>query len=102
MTVTKGFVVPAGGGRHLDMTSPGRFAALKLLGHETNESIMMFEEVLPAGTTSLFQDHFRDRPQTPGNDDAAKASLTYPGKGVDVSFESAGGFRLKLHGEVGD
>ena len=40
MTTTKGFVVPAGGGKHLDMTSPGRFAALNLLGHEANERIM--------------------------------------------------------------
>ena len=27
MTATKGFVVPAGGGKHLDMAAPGRFAA---------------------------------------------------------------------------
>lgn len=54
MTATKGFVVPAGSGKHLDLTTPGRFAALKLLGHETNESIMLFEETVPAGTTSLF------------------------------------------------
>src|SRR5205807_3759900 len=57
MSATKGFVVPAGGGAHLDMGAPGRFAALKLLGHETNESIMMFEETLPAGTKSLFHLH---------------------------------------------
>jgi hypothetical protein len=37
MTATKGFVVPAGGGKHLDM--PGRFAALKLVGHETTKSL---------------------------------------------------------------
>ena len=42
MDATKGFVVPAGGGRHLDMAAPGRFAALKLLGRETIESIMLF------------------------------------------------------------
>jgi quercetin dioxygenase-like cupin family protein len=30
---------------------------LKLLGHETGESIMMFEEILPAGTASLFHLH---------------------------------------------
>jgi hypothetical protein len=30
MKATKGFVVPAGGGKHLDMTAPGRFASLKL------------------------------------------------------------------------
>ena len=57
MTATKGFVVPAGGGQHLDMTAPGRFAALKLFGHETNESIMLFEETVPAGTKSLFHLH---------------------------------------------
>jgi quercetin dioxygenase-like cupin family protein len=57
MSTTKGFVVPAGGGKHLDMTAPGRFAALKLLGHETNESIMLFEETVPAGTKSLFHLH---------------------------------------------
>ena len=42
MTATKGLVIPAGGGKHLDMMAPGRFAALKLLGHETKESIMLF------------------------------------------------------------
>ena len=57
MTATKGFVVPAGGGQHLDMNAPGRFAALKLLGHETNESIMMFEETVPAGTKSTHHFH---------------------------------------------
>ena len=57
MNATKGFVVPTGGGKHLDMTEPGRFAALKLLGHETNESIMLFEETVPAGTKSLFHLH---------------------------------------------
>ena len=57
MTAKKGFVVPAGGGTHLDMGAPGRFAALKLLGHETNESIMMFEETVPPGTKSLFHLH---------------------------------------------
>ena len=57
MNTTKGLVVPAGGGKHLDMSAPGRFAALKLFGHETNESIMLFEETLPAGTRSLFHLH---------------------------------------------
>src|SRR3989475_6175197 len=57
MTATKGLVVPAGGGKHLDMSAPGRFAALKLLGHETNESIMLFEETVPVGTKSLFHLH---------------------------------------------
>jgi quercetin dioxygenase-like cupin family protein len=57
MSETKGLVVPPGGGTHLDMAAPGRFAALKLLGHETNGSIMMFEETLPPGTKSLFHLH---------------------------------------------
>jgi len=57
MSATKGIVVPTGGGQHLDMNAPGRFAALKLLGHETNESIMLFEETVPAGTKSLFHLH---------------------------------------------
>jgi quercetin dioxygenase-like cupin family protein len=57
MDATKGFVVPAGGGKHLDMGAPGRSAALKLVGHETNESIMLFEETVPVGTKSLFHLH---------------------------------------------
>jgi quercetin dioxygenase-like cupin family protein len=39
------------------MSAPGRFAALKLLGHETNESIMLFEEAVSSGTKSLFHLH---------------------------------------------
>ena len=57
MVITKGFVVPAGDGKHLDMSAPGRFADLKLLRHETADSIMLFEELLPAGTKSLFHLH---------------------------------------------
>ena len=51
MSAAKGFVIPAGGGKQIDSSTPGRFFALKLLGRETGESIMMFEEnLLPAGT----------------------------------------------------
>jgi quercetin dioxygenase-like cupin family protein len=57
MTATGGFVVPPGGGKHFDSPTPGRSFALKLLGHETNESIMLFEETLPAGTKSLLHLH---------------------------------------------
>jgi quercetin dioxygenase-like cupin family protein len=57
MTATKGIVVPSGSGMHLDMKAPGRFAALKLFGHETNESVMLFEETVPAGTKSWFHLH---------------------------------------------
>jgi hypothetical protein len=57
MSAAKGIVVPAGGGKHLDMAAPGRVAALKLLGHETNDSIMLFEETVPVGTKSLLHLH---------------------------------------------
>src|SRR5215470_2882738 len=57
MTTGKGVVIPAGDGKHLDMGAPGRFSALKLLGRETNESIMLFEETVPVGTKSLFHLH---------------------------------------------
>ena len=57
MDAAKGFVIPAGGGKHFGSPSPGRFFALKLLGRETGESIMMFEETLPPGTTSLYHLH---------------------------------------------
>ena len=57
MMPRNGFVVSAGGGKHFDSPTPGRSFALKLLGGETGESIMMFEETLPAGTASLFHLH---------------------------------------------
>jgi hypothetical protein len=57
MTVAKGFVVPAGGGKHFASPTPGRSFAMKLLGRETGESIMMFEETLPGGTASLYHLH---------------------------------------------
>src|SRR5580658_10463729 len=52
----KGFVVPPGGGSVLSM-APGRSAALKLLGGETAESIMLFEETAPVGTETTFHLH---------------------------------------------
>jgi mannose-6-phosphate isomerase-like protein (cupin superfamily) len=57
MSETRGVVVPAGGGKHLDMGAPGRFAALKLFGRETNGSVMLFEETVPIGTKSLLHLH---------------------------------------------
>ena len=57
MDRASGFVIPAGGGRHIDSPTPGRSFALKLLGRETQDSIMMFEETLPAGTASLHHLH---------------------------------------------
>src|SRR5204863_526191 len=56
MTDSQGIVVPPGEGAVLDM-SPGRAAALKLQSGETGDSIMMFEETVPAGTKSTVHLH---------------------------------------------
>ena len=53
----QGFVVPAGGGRHFASPTPGRSFAMKLLGRDTGDSIMLFEETLPAGTASTYHLH---------------------------------------------
>jgi uncharacterized RmlC-like cupin family protein len=37
--------------------APGRSAALKLVGGETGDSIMLFEETVPAGTDTTFHLH---------------------------------------------
>ena len=52
----KGFVVPPGGGSILSIAS-GRSAALKLVGGETADSIMLFEETAPSGTETTFHLH---------------------------------------------
>jgi quercetin dioxygenase-like cupin family protein len=57
MTAAQGFVVKAGGGKHFASPTPGRFFDLKLIGRETGDSIMMFEETLPAGSASLYHLH---------------------------------------------
>ena len=44
-------------GKYFASPTPGRSFAMKLLGRETGESIMMFEETLPAGTASLYHLH---------------------------------------------
>ena len=49
----QGIVVQPGQGPVLNFT-PGRSIVLKLLGGETGDSIMMFEETIPAGTKSTF------------------------------------------------
>ena len=56
MTVAKGLAVPASGGKQF-VESPGHFGALKLLGRETGESIMIFEQTVPSGTKSWFHLH---------------------------------------------
>jgi quercetin dioxygenase-like cupin family protein len=52
----KGLVVPPGQGSVWNM-EPGRSAALKLLGGETAESVMMFEEDAPFGTVTTMHLH---------------------------------------------
>ena len=52
----QGIVVQPGQGPVLNFT-PGRSIVLKLLGGETGDSIMMFEETSPAGTKSTFHLH---------------------------------------------
>jgi quercetin dioxygenase-like cupin family protein len=52
----QGIVVLPGQGQVSSMT-PGRSAALKLLGEATGDSIIMFEETVPAGTKSTFHLH---------------------------------------------
>ena len=52
----KGFVVSPGQGPVWKM-APGRSATLKLRSGKTAESMMMFEEVAPAGTATNFHLH---------------------------------------------
>ena len=59
MTASKGFVVPAGGGKHVGDNEPDRFSHLKLLTDQTNGSIMMFEQAVPAETKSWFHLHHK-------------------------------------------
>jgi quercetin dioxygenase-like cupin family protein len=52
----QGIVVPPGEGRVSSFT-PGRSIIMKLLGGATGDSIMLFEETVPAGTKSTFHLH---------------------------------------------
>ena len=52
----QGIVVQPGQGLVSSFT-PGRSIVLKLLGGETGDSIMMFEETIPTGTKSTFHLH---------------------------------------------
>ena len=53
---TQGIVVQPGEGL-VSSNTPGRSYALKLLGGATGDSIMLFEETVPAGTRSTFHLH---------------------------------------------
>jgi quercetin dioxygenase-like cupin family protein len=52
MTMDKGFVVLPGQAPVLEMAAPGRSATLMLQSEATAESVMMFEEAVPAGTAA--------------------------------------------------
>ena len=52
----QGIVVQPGAGQ-VSSTTPGREFALKLLGGATGDSIMIFEETVPAGTKSTLHLH---------------------------------------------
>ena len=52
----QGIVVQPGQGQ-VSSTTPGREFALKLLGAATGDSIMIFEETVPAGTKSTLHLH---------------------------------------------
>ena len=52
----QGIVVQPGEGQ-VSSTTPGREFALKLLGGATGDSIMIFEETVPAGTKSTLHLH---------------------------------------------
>jgi quercetin dioxygenase-like cupin family protein len=56
MSEANGFVVPANGGRHLEM-GPGRSSALKLLNAETDANVMLFVETAPVGTETTYHLH---------------------------------------------
>ncbi|TXL75146.1 hypothetical protein FHP25_14780 [Vineibacter terrae] len=51
MTMSKGVVVPPGGGRRLEEAS-GQVMSMKLFGRETGQSVTLFEQTVPAGSKS--------------------------------------------------
>jgi quercetin dioxygenase-like cupin family protein len=56
---TKGVVVPAGGGKHLEESS-GQVMAMKLFGRETGQSVTLFEQTVPAGSKNSWLHLHRD------------------------------------------
>ena len=59
MTTSKGVVVPAGGGQHLEESS-GQVMSMKLFGRETGESVTLFEQAVPAGSKNSWLHLHRD------------------------------------------
>ena len=59
MTMSKGVVVPPGGGKPLEDAS-GQVMSMKLFGRETGESVTVFEQTVPAGSKSSWFHLHRD------------------------------------------
>jgi quercetin dioxygenase-like cupin family protein len=57
--MTKGLVVPAGGGQHLTESS-GQVVSMKLFGRETGQSVTLFEQAVPAGSKNSWLHLHRD------------------------------------------
>jgi quercetin dioxygenase-like cupin family protein len=57
--MTKGIVVPAGGGQHLEEKS-GQVTSMKLFGRETAQSITLWEQRVPAGSKNSWLHLHRD------------------------------------------
>ena len=59
MTMSKGVVVPPGGGKHLAEAS-GQAMSMKLFGRETGESVTLFEQTVPTDSKSSWLHLHRD------------------------------------------
>jgi quercetin dioxygenase-like cupin family protein len=59
MTMTKGIVVPAGGGAHLGEKS-GQITSMKLFGRDTGQSVTLWEQAVPAGSRNSWLHLHRD------------------------------------------
>ena len=59
MTMSKGVVVPPGGGQHLEEKS-GQVTSMKLFGRETGQSVTLFEQAVPAGSRNSWLHLHRD------------------------------------------
>ena len=57
--MSKGVVVPPGGGTHLKEAS-GQVVSMKLFGRETGESVTLFEQTVPAGSKNSWLHLHRD------------------------------------------
>ena len=59
MSMSKGVVVPTGGGKHLREAS-GQVTSMKLFGRETSQSVTLFEQTVPAGSKNSWLHLHRD------------------------------------------